>query len=177
MTVSRGKKTFLFESKNWNLFQERCTIRCTIRYRYVLIYFRQFYNRRKNLLTLIRFQNHEKKPLHRLTSLKREKTFVWLKKVKVISRCNVFLPFVMNLDLYIHISGNFIMQKILQKSLGGNFTFATTQYTHLVFIIALYPFSAKIQNLKKKNLILTCMGNKLSKNQMVLQYSLHRYSQ
>ena len=116
MTVSRGKKTFLFESKNWNLFQERCTIRCTIRYRYVLIYFRQFYNRRKNLLTLIRFQNHEKKPLHRLTSLKREKTFVWLKKVKVISRCNVFLPFVMNLDLYIHISGNFIMQKILQKS-------------------------------------------------------------
>ena len=141
MTVSRGKKTFLFESKNWNLFQERCTIRCTIRYRYVLIYFRQFYNRRKNLLTLIRFQNHEKKPLHKLTSLKREKTFVWLKKVKVISRWNVFLPLVMN---------NFIMQKILQKK-PRSIILALKVISHLqplnthiiVFIIALFPFSTK----------------------------------
>ena len=152
MTLSRGKKTFLFESKNWNLFQERCTIRCTIRYRYVLIYFRQFYNRRKNLLTLIRFQNHEKKPLHRLTSFKREKTFVWLKKVKVISRCKTQICiFASCYELgFIYIRQFFNAKNSTKKTprsiilaLGGNFTFATPQYTHLVFIIALFPFSAK----------------------------------
>ena len=147
MTVSRGKKTFLFESKNWNLFQERCTIRCTIRYRYLYIS-GNFIIEEKICWHWSDFKTMKRNHFTDLQASRGKKLLSDWKKWKLFQDVMYFCLLLWTW-IYIYIRQFYNAKNSTEKppfnhfSLGGNFTFATTQYTHLVFIIALFPFSSK----------------------------------
>ena len=172
----KREKTFLFESKKLELIS-RCARQMYYKmyYKIYFIYFRQFYKRRNFFADIDQISKPWKETTSQTYKPQEGKNFCLIEKSESYFKMKcIFASFYEQF----HNAKNstkktrsiILALKVISHLQPLN--------THISIHYCTFSIFNQIQTIKKRRiLLLTCVGNKLSKNQMVLQYSLHRYSQ